>query len=283
MTLPAARRLRLRSAPLPVLLVFLLAFAVAPSTAAGEDWIRLDEIEPGMRGTIRTVLQGRKLVEIEVELLGVLDDGIGPGTPMILGRFVDELGTWTGVAAGMSGSPVYVDGRLLGALSYAIGAFSKEPICGITPIREMKALERLPAGGPPGASRLAPAPLALVGQGFPPETLSMLEDLLAERGVAATIDSIPLAAGELAGEGAAPPSMEPGEPVAALLVWGDIVLGATGTITWREGDSLLAFGHPFLGFGRTALQMAPAEILWTVPSAFNSFKIARIGKPVGVV
>ena len=260
-----------------MLAVLVSGITLVPADAP-RDWIGPDEIAPGMRAVVRTVLQGTRQEELQVELLGVLDDGIGPGTPMILGRFVDEKGRWTGVAAGMSGSPVYVGDRLLGALSYAIGAFAREPICGITPIGAMAALEHLPAGGPPRTGRLTPTPLVLVGRGFGKGALEEVERLLAERGFAVRI-----ASGSAMQGATAAPAMAPGDPVAALLVWGDVVLGATGTITWRRDDTLLAFGHPFLGSGRIALPMASAEIIWTVPSNFNSFKIARIGKPVGII
>ncbi|GAB4367743.1 MAG: SpoIVB peptidase S55 domain-containing protein [Acidobacteriota bacterium] len=275
-----------RSAPgaLAVLLALALACTLPGIAASHPDWISADEVRTGDRGVVRTVLQGRETVEIEVEILGRIEHGIGPGIPMILGRFVDESGRWTGVAAGMSGSPVWIGDRLLGAVSYSIGAFTKEPICGITPIEAMAALEELPAGRAAVEGRLAPAPLALVGAGFVPEALANLEQLLAARGLPVTVASIPATAGSAPAESPAQaPAMRPGEPVAALLVWGDLVLGATGTITWRDGDELLAFGHPFLGAGKLALPLAPAEIVWTVPSLFNSFKISRIGAPSGVV
>lgn len=266
----------------------LLVFALTSETVAstGVETFPLADVRPGLRGSITTVLQGTEPVTIELEILGVIDDGIGPGVPMILGRFVDETGRWTGVAGGMSGSPVTIDGKLLGALSYSIGTFAKEPICGITHIDTMLALENYPGGlvGAKGAAAslgALPVPLSFIASGFAPSALDALGDELRALGIPAAIDT-PIAISTRSSEPLGT-RLAPGDPVSALLVWGDLVLGATGTITWREGDLLLAFGHPFLGFGRLDLPLAPAEVIWTVPSEWSSFKIARIGKPAGAV
>lgn len=249
-----------------------------------------------MRGLVETVITGTETETLEIEILGVLDDGIGPAVPMIVGRFVDERGQWVGVAAGMSGSPVTIDGRLLGALSYSIGAFSKEPICGITPIDTMLDLETYPGGllpwnppedagadataAPSAVSAKAPVPLGLVARGFHGAGLERAREELAALGLPVSSVAAPAAAGPLADQAG---NLRPGDAVAALLVWGDLTLGATGTVSWRDGNELLAFGHPFLGFGRVEVPMAPAEIIWTVPSQLTSFKMSRIGDPIGVV
>src|ERR1035441_5081582 len=108
--------------------------AVAPS---GAKIFPLAEMRRGLHGVAYTVFEGVTPEPMEVEILGVLKDAIGPGQDMILARLHGEKPEYTGVVAGMSGSPVYIDGRLAGALSYRIGQFSKEPICGITPIEQM--------------------------------------------------------------------------------------------------------------------------------------------------
>src|SRR5579864_3868233 len=100
----------------------------------------LAEVKRGQRGVAYTVFEGVTPEPMEVEILGVLKDAIGPGQDMILARLHGSKPEYTGVVAGMSGSPVYIDGKLLGALSYRIGQFSKEPIAGITPIAEMLAV-----------------------------------------------------------------------------------------------------------------------------------------------
>ena len=98
----------------------------------------IDEVRPGMIGVGRTVFQGADLADFKVHIIGVLRNVQGPRRNLILARLEGGPLAQTGVAAGMSGSPVYVDGRLIGAVSYSIGAFSKEAIAGITPIQEMK-------------------------------------------------------------------------------------------------------------------------------------------------
>ncbi len=260
-----------------------LTFAFALGVSSASEVYPLEELEPGQRAQALTVLQGDETETIEVEILGVLDDWIGPGVPLVLGRFVDELGRFKGVASGMSGSPVFIDGKLLGALSYSIGMFTKEPICGITPIDTMLALEKHPAGAlswlPEGAakSEIEPVPLALSVRGMGAHQIDALSETWAELGLAPR-SGAPAARApqELTAE-----SLQPGHPVTVLLTWGDLEIGATGTVTYRDGDRLLAFGHPFLGLGRVAMPLAPARTVWTIPSLANSFKISTFGEPVG--
>src|SRR5271170_1798803 len=97
----------------------------------------LVEVKRGMKGVAYTVFEGVDPEPMQVEILGVLRDALGPGQDMILARLHGDKPEYTGVVAGMSGSPVYIDGRLVGALSYRIGQFTKEPIAGITPIESM--------------------------------------------------------------------------------------------------------------------------------------------------
>src|SRR6201997_1692079 len=104
----------------------------------------LSEVRRGMKGVAYTVFEGVTPEPMQVEILGVLRDALGPGQDMILARLHGDKPEYTGVVAGMSGSPVYIDGRLLGALSYRIGQFSKEPIAGITPIEQMLEVRDLP-------------------------------------------------------------------------------------------------------------------------------------------
>jgi len=123
-----------------------LAFAalVGPTPRATTPLMPVDEIRPGMVGVGRTVFEGSELQDFKVHILGVLRNVQGPKRDLILARLEGGPLATTGVAQGMSGSPVYVDGRLIGAVSYSIGAFSKEPIAGITPIAEMKDATGMP-------------------------------------------------------------------------------------------------------------------------------------------
>src|SRR5438128_7190072 len=117
--------------------ILLLTFAALPGLVADTPQMGVDEIRPGMIGLGRTVFDGTRVEEFKVNILGVLENVIGPHRNLILAKLEGGPLANTGVIAGMSGSPVYVDGKLIGAVSYALGSFSKEPIAGITPIAEM--------------------------------------------------------------------------------------------------------------------------------------------------
>src|SRR5882762_7040149 len=119
-------------AALVVLLLFVCVRVPAATTT-----FPVDELKPGMVGIGRTVFQGDRLDEFKVHILGVLRNVVGPRRNLILAKLEGGPLADTGVIAGMSGSPVYIDGRLVGAVSYSLGQFSKEPIAGITPIDEM--------------------------------------------------------------------------------------------------------------------------------------------------
>src|SRR5437867_9148466 len=131
--------------------ILLLTFAALPGLVADTPQMGVDEIRPGMIGLGRTVFDGTRVEEFKVNILGVLENIIGPHRNLILARLEGGPLAHTGVIAGMSGSPVYVDGKLIGAVSYALGSFSKEPIAGITPIAEMTDAASLATSRPPGA------------------------------------------------------------------------------------------------------------------------------------
>src|SRR5512143_1569284 len=118
-------------------LAFLLALLVGSWPAASPRYMSVDEVRPGMTGIGRTVFEGDRVEEFKVHILGVLRNVIGPRRNMVLAKLEGGPLADTGVIAGMSGSPVYVDGRLLGAVAFSLGDFPKEPIAGITPIQEM--------------------------------------------------------------------------------------------------------------------------------------------------
>src|SRR5215467_2934350 len=119
------------------LLLASLALLATVHLPAQSAQMRVEDIRPGMIGVGRTVFEGTRVEEFKVNILGVLENVIGTHRNLILARLEGGPLANTGVIAGMSGSPVYIDGRLIGAVSYALGAFSKEPIAGITPIAEM--------------------------------------------------------------------------------------------------------------------------------------------------
>ena len=138
----------------------LLAALLAPFPARGQESVQtfpLSQVRPGLKGVGRTIFEGNKVEEFQVEVLGVLKNAIGPKHDVILARLSGGPLAKTGVILGMSGSPVYVDGKLLGAVSLAF-PLSTEPIAGITPIQEM--LDVVPE------SKTAPAGVARGGLAF---------------------------------------------------------------------------------------------------------------------
>jgi hypothetical protein len=131
-----------------LLTTLVLAVGVVVAPTAQISVLPVDEVRPGMVGIGRTVFEGTTVEEFKVHILGVLKNVVGPRRNLVLARLEGGPLAQTGVIAGMSGSPVYVDGRLLGAISYSLGQFSKEPIAGITPIGEMTAATALAASAP---------------------------------------------------------------------------------------------------------------------------------------
>jgi len=117
--------------------LFAFLLCLAAGLPAQSRFLPVEEVRPGMTGIGRTVFEGDRLDEFKVHVLGVLHNVIGPRRDLILARLEGGPLANAGVIAGMSGSPVYIDGRLVGAVSYSLGEFSKEPIAGITPIAEM--------------------------------------------------------------------------------------------------------------------------------------------------
>ena len=276
--------------------------AVSPSI------MPLNQIHAGMKGTALTVFQGVKPESMDVEVLGVLHNVNGPKGDIILVRLQGAKPEYTGVVAGMSGSPVYFDGKLAGALAFRIGEFSKEPIAGVTPIEEMleiSALDHRPAAttmradlpdanplGRVGATQTASpgesAPLAaksnnyltpietpLVFNGFSEETLQRYASQFAAIGI------VPVMGIGSASDRKQPEPIEAGSAVSAVLVRGDMDIAATCTVTYVDPQRLLACGHPLMQFGEVDLPMTKATVLATLPSPMNAFKIVNTTETVG--
>jgi hypothetical protein len=264
----------------------------------------LDQIHEGMKGTALTVFQGVKPESMDVEVLGVMRNVNGPRGDIILVRLHGTKPEYTGVVAGMSGSPVYFDGKLAGALAFRIGEFSKEPIAGVTPIEEMleiNALDRRPAPAPMRASLpeqsgttqtaspgedsalppqnysnyLKPIETPLVFNGFSDETLQRYASQFAAAGI------VPVMGIGSRGDRKQPEPIEAGSAVSAVLVRGDMDIAATCTVTYVDSQRLLACGHPLLQFGEVDLPMTKATVLATLPSPLNAFKIVNTTETVG--
>jgi hypothetical protein len=265
----------------------------------------LAQIHEGMKGTALTVFQGVKPEPMDVEVLGVLRNVNGPKGDIILVRLHGTKPEYTGVVAGMSGSPVYIDGKLAGALAFRIGEFSKEPIAGVTPIEEMleiDALDRQPAPEPalagpsnpnptsrtasPGpdatpnlrsySNYLKPIDTPLVFNGFSEETLQRYASQFATAGIVPV-----MGIGSSSSDTKQPEPIEPGSAVSAVLVRGDMDIAATCTVTYVDPQRLLACGHPLLQFGQVDLPMTKATVLATLPSTYNAFKIVNTTEAAG--
>ena len=263
--------------------------------------ISVDQIHTGMRGVAYTVFEGVKPEPMEVEVLGVLRNMNGPKGDLILIRLHGTKVEYTGVVAGMSGSPVYLDGKLAGALSFRIGEFSKEPIAGVTPIAEMLEINALDSSVPnndsatkqnasmpvktsgPGeaaplqdiANYLKPIETPLVFSGFSEETIRRFAPQFASAGITPV-----LGAGSVSNV-KQPEPLQPGSAVSAILVRGDMDIAATCTVTYMDPERLLACGHPLLQYGMVDMPMTKAQILATLPSPMNAFKIVNATEPVG--
>jgi len=273
----------------------------------------LAQIHEGMKGTALTVFQGVKPESMDVEVLGVMHNANGPKGDIILVRLHGTKPEYTGVVAGMSGSPVYFDGKLAGALAFRIGEFSKEPIAGVTPIEEMLEINALdhtstrsqtPATlranaadgslshqnataqtASPGerasvpaqsySNYLTPIETPLVFNGFSADTLERYSSQFAAAGI------VPVMGIGSASNRKQPEPIEAGSAVSAVLVRGDMDIAATCTVTYVDPQRLLACGHPLLQFGEVDLPMTKATVLATLPSPLNAFKIVNTTETVG--
>src|SRR6266480_6624471 len=285
-------------------LVSLLVFSAisVAQTPKAVDTIPLTQIHAGMRGVAYTVFQGTTPEAMDVEVLGVLKNANGPKGDIILVRLGGAKAEYTGVVAGMSGSPVYFNGKLAGAVAFRIGEFSKEPIAGVTPISEMleiNALDRRPESpetdakanvdaptrtSTPGfssvpsanyANYLKPIEAPLVFNGFSETALKQFAPQFAAAGI------VPVMGVGSVSDTKQPERLEPGSAVSAILVRGDMDIAATCTVTYMDAAHLLACGHPLMQFGSVNLPLTKAQVVATLPSPLNAFKIVNATEPVG--
>lgn len=258
----------------------------------------VSDVRPGLRGVGKTVFAGNTVEEFEVELLGVLENS-GPKQSIILGRLSGGPIERTGVLEGMSGSPVYVDGRLLGAVALAF-QYSTEPIAGIRPIEEMLRIAEPAATGavslgardlasvlPPrqdvlaGTSRLVEIATPVSFSGFTRGTIEQFAPQLRRLGLEPAQGLS--GGGRMTGRMGDPSSIEPGSMISVLLVSGDMSIGADGTVTHIDGDRVYAFGHSFLSVGATELPFTRSEVITLAPNLTTSFKISSALEQVGAI
>ena len=300
---------------------------VVNATVRDSRLFALEDLRPGMKGTAQTVFSGTEPQEFGVEILGVLPGFPGPRQSAIIARLSGSNVEKTGVFAGMSGSPVYIDNRLVGAIAFSF-PFSKEPIAGITPIQQMidifengsagqtkhaqepravsfaqlastewKATLPKPAIGATSliapvseGSRLTPlmgqqmTPIAtpVVFAGISQESLAMFgpqlvaNGLLPVSGAGGSAAITPL-------EKATERTLTPGTSVSVQLVRGDYSIAASGTVTFRDGNRIYAFGHPFLSLGASDMPMSETAVVTVIPNVNNSFKLSVPGAMMGSI
>ena len=280
----------------------------------------LSQIQPGLKGVGRTVFEGDKIEEFQVEILGVLKNATAPKHDVILARLSGGPLEKTGVIAGMSGSPVYIDGKLVGAVALSF-PFAKEPLTGITPIEEMMQVVPEPAPAParpvanlsfriaripgspdegrlitdeepgsPSWSKLLPAAasgadfvglrLPLRFGGFPSEVIQANASAFRQLGFEPTQGSA------LSGGQTAAPTksdLAPGSMISLILVGGDLNASVDCTVTYRKGDNILACGHRVALTGPTKIPFAQSRVLVTVPNLASSFKLDAPGPLVGSI
>ena len=274
------------------ILVALAALLLAAPALRAQPVMASSELRRGMSGFGLTTFQGTEIDTFQVEILGVLKGALGPRMDMILARLSGGPLEHTGLIRGMSGSPVYINGRLIGAIAYG-WYFSKEPIGGITPIAHMlevatrehptpsqygKALkldeETTRLLGGEGVSTLAPLGMPIAVAGFSPRGRQVLRDALDAPG----IELLDSPAGQhLPGQEV---PFAPGASLAVQLIRGDYSAAAIGTLTWVGDGRFVGFGHPLFLLGATNLPATGAYIHQVIPTQIASFKL---GTPAGAM
>lgn len=298
-------RLRHRTPRLPwtrLGLVLVLAISCADARPADGPPMPLAEVASGDRGEVWTVFQGTTPEPFTVEVAGIIRNALGPGKSLILCRLTDPRVQAMGAVAGMSGSPLYIRGRLAGALSYQVQRFETVRYAGFTPVADLEEvalrMSELPLIPIPlegsestaAAPRSASADLGLLQPVTPVFTVSGLAPAVAER-FAPELRALGLATTTLGGSTTGtdtpapsqPASLSPGDAVAVALAVGDITIAGTGTVSRVDGRRITAFGHPMLGIGDVALPLCASEIVAILPSNLNSMKVSNTGPVIGTL
>jgi hypothetical protein len=273
------------------------ALRAAAQPASGEV-MPLSEIRAGQTGEVWTVFQGTKPEAFSVEVSGIILNAIGPGKSIILCRLTDPRVRDMGAVAGMSGSPLYIDGRFAGALSYQLQTFETVRFAGFTPAADMSEVsDRVgadapaePEAGPPAAAGNPPGaeaafrpmrPVFALG-GVSPRTAAIMAPQFAALGIGVAA----LGGSSQGQEGTSPaaaPVLRPGDAVSVALSTGDITLAGTGTVSRVDGNRIVAFGHPMLGLGDVQFPMCSADVVAILPSNLESMKVANIGPVIGCI
>ena len=292
-----------------LLAAFILIFSIPIHADDNTTIFPLKDVKPGMKGVVYTIFTGDEIEKVDLVVLGVIENALGPKQDIILVQLLGEKAEHTGVVAGMSGSPVYFDGKLAGALSLKLGAFTKEAIGGVTPIANMLSVIdasqtapadskaaaknsgdiKLPARVPlpqnfatqvmrtnvGGGEFLVPIETPLIATGVYPETMAQFSKELAGWGMS-------MVAGGTAAASPDDARLKPGDMVGVELMRGDLTVtpGCTVTVVQADGK-VLACGHPIFSFGSVSMPMARGHVITTLASSLASTKIMSTGGTIG--
>jgi len=300
---------------LPTFLAALILLT-GPAVARADDTpaiFPLSQVQPGMKCVVYTIFTGDQIEKVDLVVLGVLHNAIGPKQDVILVQLLGEKVEHTGVVAGMSGSPVYYDGKLVGALSLKLGVFTKEAIGGVTPIENMLDVGKAPelpanlsasaaavsapttnTGNTFSASRiplpenfahqtsagsgqfLVPIETPLISTGLYPETIAQFSKQLSGWGMT-------MMAGGTAAATPEDAQLKPGDMVGVELIRGDLSITPGCTVTTVDHGKILACGHPIFSFGNVSMPLARAHVVTTLASAMASTKIITTGGTIGTL
>jgi hypothetical protein len=265
--------------------------AAAPQS---NELLPLSQVRPGMQGYAYTIFEGDQIEKFDLEVIGVLENFLGPKQAIILVQLKGPKVEHTGVVAGMSGSPVYLDGKLAGALSLKLGIFTKEAIAGVTPIADMlnPPLQSssaqadvqqfsLPAesnsrAGLPFGSSLERIETPLVFSGFQPAAIQQFSNQLQAYGFVAAQGGTTAARPEDA-------HLVPGDMAGMVLVQGDASINSACTVTAVQADRVYLCGHPLMNLGNVAIPMARSRVVTTLSSNLASTKIVNVGGAIGTI
>ena len=279
---------------------------------ASTEIMPLKDIKPGMLGTGLTVFENNQIEQFDVEIINIVRNFF-PERDLILIKLLGEKVNHTGVVSGMSGSPIFINNKLIGALAYRMGNFMKDPIAGVTPIEEMLEIfakekvrdqelvaitQETPLNStdnffaphfdkfdlfklfkikqPSSSAGAKPIETPLVISGLSPSLYQKISDQFTDSNFillpGGKLDRSEIENGE---------ELQPGSAAAGVIISGDFDISAVGTVTYRDGDQILAFGHPFFDSGPVNIPLAGAKIITTLSSLYASNKFAVATNIIG--
>ena len=287
----------LRALQLSTAALFVACAVPAQQQPSLNETLPVDQVRTGMQGYAYTIFAGDEVEKFDLEVIGVMPNFLGPKQSIILVQLKGPKVEHTGVVAGMSGSPVYIEGKLAGALSLKLGIFTKEPIAGVTPIADVLAggsVAGPTADGRPSSSEgalsaaltgragiqagaeLRSIETPLIFSGFQPAAIQKFSDQLGSLGFVA-------AQGGTTAPRPDDAKLAPGDMAGMVLVQGDVSINSACTVTAIQGNKVFLCGHPFLNLGNVQLPMARSRVLTTLSSDLASTKIVNAGGSIGTI